>query len=322
MRGLNELTSSNVKWCCDLQSDKLERMKKFYPLMRATGNYKEVLHDSDVQAVIVSTPASTHFRIVKDCLEEGKHVLVEKPFTIQCDQAEELCRIARNVNKVLMVGHIYIYHPAVRKIKELISNNGLGKIYYMYFVRTGFGPIRSDVNALWDLAPHDISMALYLLGAEPKRVIATGTSYLQNNIEDVVTMTMYFPNNVMVIVHVSWLDAAKTRRLHIVGNKKMLVFDDVENLETIRVFDKGISREYNTLSYGEFRLQLRDGDIYVPRVEPIEPLKSACQHFIDCIQNGNEPITNGENGLKVVRVLEAAQQSLKNNSAPAETYDI
>jgi len=281
-----------------------------------------LVYNPNVDAVVVSTPASTHYEMVKECLEYGKDVLVEKPFTLSSRDAEELVVLARKKERVLMVGHTFIYNPAFCELKRLASSGDLGGIYYLHFSRTGLGPIRKDVNVMWDLAPHDLSMLLHLVEEMPVRVSARGQSYLQEGIEDVVFMTLDLPNGVLAGVHASWLDPYKIREVTVVGSKKMAVFDDVEKLETLKIFDKGVERSGEKIyaGYGEFQLSVRDGDIRIPKIEPGEPLKNQCKHFLECITKRKEPITGGEEGLKVVQILEAAQKSLGSNGVPISVY--
>jgi len=287
-------------------------MRRQYSSVKLTKDYLEVLEDPGVDAVCVSTPASTHYQVAKDSLMHGKHVLVEKPMTVNVRQAEELCALSEKTKKVLMVGHVYEYHPCIKKLKELIESGELGEIYYLYLTRTGLGPVRNDVNVLWDLASHDISILLYLIKTKPTQVSAVGSSYLQANIEDVAFMTLSFPHNIIANIHVSWLDAVKIRKTTIIGSKKMVVFDDTESLERVKIFGQGLSFAPLT-SYGEFRLLLRRGDIHIPNVKVEEPLKIECQHFLDCIQSNAKPRTDGREGIKAIKILEKAQESLEHS---------
>ena len=244
----------------------------------------------------------------------GKHVLVEKPLALSVSDGEALVKIAKDQKRILMVGHVYLYHPAVQKMKSYIKNKELEDLYYLYSVRTGLGPIRRDTNAMWDLAPHDMSIYLHLLDQMPKNVSARGASYLQNGIEDVVLLSIEFSRKIMGYIHVSWLDAYKVRKLTIVSKGKMIVFDDTNSNEKLKIFDQGVAmREPST--YGEFLLQVRTGDIYIPKIESTEPLRNQCMDFIECIEKNVNPIANGEEGVKTVKVLEAAQRSLEKGGA-------
>ncbi|MGH9856865.1 MAG: Gfo/Idh/MocA family protein, partial [Acidobacteriota bacterium] len=253
--------------CCDIQLERLEEIKKNHSNTKIRRDYNEILEDPDVSAVIVSTSAASHYDIIKNALLHGKHVLSEKPLTTNYKQAAELCKIADKVDRVLMVDHIYLFHPAFKKIQSLMEDKAIGDLYYIYSIRTGLGPIRNDVNVLYDLAPHDLSMILEIVGKYPHSVEANGSTYLQGNIEDVIFANMFFDGGVTAHIHVSWLDAVKTRRLTIIGSKKMIVFDDTENLERIKIYDKGVTNISNPDSYGEFRLLMREGDIYSPKID-------------------------------------------------------
>lgn len=273
-------------------------------------DYKKLL--PLVDAVVIVTPPKLHYRVAKDCLEMGKHVLIEKPFVLDEGEANDLISVARDNSKILMVGHVFEYNSAVNKIKELISKRLLGDIYYIYSTRTNLGIVRKDVNAMWNFAPHDISILLYLINDFPCEVMAKGQCYLQKDIEDVVFMTITFPNNIIAHIHVSWLDPYKIRRMTFVGSEKMLVYDDVSNEEQIKIYDKGIIIDKGWDDFGDFRFKTRFGDITVPSFTIVEPLKIQCEHFLECIKNNKIPRSDGRSGLKVLRVLSAAQKSLDN----------
>lgn len=312
VRVLSELEEANLKWCCDLNEKNLKKVKESFPNVRITKNLNDILNDSSINAVCVSTPAIKHFDIVKACLEAGKHVLVEKPLTTSLIESEELVEISRQNDKILMVGHIFLFNSAVRKLKELIDSGELGDIYYTYSQRTGLGPIRNDVNAMWDLAPHDISIFCYLLDTTPISVNAQGLGRLRNDIEDIVFMTLKFPKNILANIHVSWFAPKKVRKVVVVGSDKMAIFDDVEPKEKLKIVNANEpSGFYKT--FKEFQNAVKYGDIVKPRLELMEPLKVEVQHFLNCIKSGKRPLTDGENGLQVVKVLEAADKSIHNN---------
>jgi len=319
VRVFNELEGSKVTWCCDLDEQKLNSIKGRYPWIKTTKDYLEILNDPEVVIVVVATPASTHYSVVKDCLSYGKHILVEKPFTLNTKEGEELIDIARKKDKILYVGHVYEHHPAVQKLKEYISSGYLGNIYYMHFDRTGLGPIRDDVNVIWDLAPHDISIMLYLLdniiAGGPITVTARGKSYLREDIEDIAFLTLELPKKIVVNIHLSWLDPIKVRKVTVVGDKRMAIFDDTNNLEMLKIFDSGVVVGQPS-SYGEFRLSLRKGDILIPMIEVSEPLMNEAKYFLECVKNGESLKTSAIEGLKVVQILEAAQISIKRDGAP------
>jgi predicted dehydrogenase len=312
MRIFNELPQSRVTYCCDIDQNKIRLIKEKYPNVNTTTKYQDLLEDPDVDAIVVSTSASTHYQPVKGCLIHGKDVLVEKPLTLSSKQCEDLIKISHEKNQILMVGHTFIYNPGVRWLKNYIDSGELGTIYYLYFSRTGLGPIRRDVNVLWDLAPHDLSILNYLIEGFPLQIKAAGESYLQPSVEDVVFLNLIYPNNILANVHVSWLDPQKIRRLTIVGSKRMIQFDDVNKFGTIKIFDKGIEMFGNKsyADYGEFQLSIRDGDIHIPKIPIEEPLKNQCVHFLECINSRKQPLTSGEDGLKVVKILETAQEKL------------
>lgn len=313
VRVFNQL--ENLYIGCDTNIKKVQKLKKIYHNVKFTTSFDEVLEDKNVDGVVIASPAVTHYELAKKALLDGKPVYIEKPMTVNSKEAEELIQIADRKGLPLMIGHLLKYHPAIRKIKELIDNNDLGNVYYIYSQRVNLGTIREDENALWSFAPHDISVALYLLGDRVESVSARGGCYLNEHIEDVVFLNIQFEDKKMANIQVSWLDPYKERKLTIVGSKKMVEFDDMEHAEKIRIYDKGVNKALNYESYGEY-LSLRFGDIYIPKIDTVEPLKLECQHFLECIKNNITPYTDGKEGMKVVRILEKAQESLKNHGMP------
>lgn len=311
VRNFNQLPISKVKYCCDLDHARLKHMKSLYPDVITTDDYSQILSDPEVQAVAVATPVSTHFPIARDCLEAGKHVLVEKPLAASIAEAYELVKIAEKRNRILFSGHTFIYNAAVIKMKELVDSGELGSIYYISSVRVNLGLFQEDINVIWDLAPHDISILNFLLDSEPITVSTFAKSYIRPGIEDVAFLVLQYPNNVVAHIHVSWLDPCKIRRTTLVGSKKMLVYDDTSTLEKIRVYDKGVTIQPHYDTFGEFQLAYRFGDIVVPRINDVEPLKTECTHFIECIKNGTRPRSDGYQGLNVVKVVERACESAK-----------
>lgn len=303
--------------CCDSDDKKITRFKKHFHNVRFTGSYDEVLNDDKIEGIVIATPAASHYELAKKALLKGRPTFIEKPITLDSTQAEDLAKIAERQGVPLMVGHLLKYHPAIIKVKELIDKGELGEIYYLYSQRVNLGTIRRDENALWSFAPHDISVALYLLGDDIEDVSARGAYYLQKNVEDVVFLNIRYKNRVMANIQISWLDPYKERKFTIVGSKKMVAFDDMENTEKIKIYDKGVSKEPGYESYGD-SLTLRFGDIHIPKIDMAEPLKLECQHFIECIKNKKEPFTNGREGLKVVKILEKAAESLKENGTPVK----
>ncbi|MBU1084265.1 MAG: Gfo/Idh/MocA family oxidoreductase [Candidatus Omnitrophota bacterium] len=305
--------------CCDFDEKKLETAKKTFSIPKITSDFDSIISDPDINAVVIATPAVYHYELAKASLEAGKATYVEKPMALKESHCAELVKIAEKKDIVLMVGHLMLYHPAFLRVKEYIDNGELGDIYYGYSVRVNLGTVRSDENSLWSFAPHDISMLLYLFGAEVESVSARGQSYLQKDVEDVVFLSLYFKDKKMAQIQISWLDPHKERKLTIVGSKKMLVFDDVESSEKIKIYNKGVDRsgknEFD--SYGDY-LTLRSGDILLPYVKMSEPLRAECMHFLDCVENNKKPLTDGRNGLDVVKILEKAQESLSQGGIPVK----
>ncbi len=314
-RNYHEIPDCRLKYICDLDPEKLARLSQQLPGTNATSDLEAVLDDYEVQAVVIATPGPTHYALCKRALEHGKDVYVEKPFVLQVEHAEDLIEIARRQQRVLMVGHLLEYHPVINQLRELIQNNELGDIYYIYTQRLNLGTVRRDENALWNFAPHDISAILYLLNREPTDVCARGQSYLQRGVEDVVFMTLNFADKSMAHVHVSWLDPHKVRKLIIVGSRKMAVFDDVEGTEKLRIYDKGAAQNADYNSFAEY-VSLRFGDVLIPYVKVAEPLRLECQHFLECVRTRQQPRSDGHDGRRVTKVLDAAQRSLRMNGLP------
>ena len=317
-RNIAILDGGALHTLCDAQSDRLERQGRQYPGTRTTADFESVLADAAVDAVVLATPVSSHFELARQALQAGKHVMVEKPLAQTSAQCAELVDLAASGGRTLMVGHVFLYNAAVRRMKDYIDSGELGDVHYVYSQRLNLGQVRHDVNALWNFAPHDLSILMYWLGDDPERVIARGYSYVQPAIEDVVFMTLDFPGGVGANVHLSWLDPFKTRQMTVVGSKKMIVYDDVSADARITIYDKGVARsrrpdagppgDYET--FAEFQLLLRAGDVLIPKIDFVEPLKIELQHFVDCIRSGETPLTDGVSGLRVVRALEAAQASM------------
>ena len=323
VRNLVSLENVKVVALCDLDVKRAEVFRsRLCPDARVVGDYRELADDSQVDAVVVATPIRTHCEFGSFFISSGKHVFIEKPLARTVEECQTLIDVAQRHNRVLMVGHVFEYNIAVQKIKQYIESGELGKLFYVYSQRVNLGRIQHDVNALWSFAPHDVSILNYWFGLEPVRVSARGFSYLSSGIEDVVFVTLQYPNLVGAHMHLGWLDPRKVRLMTLVGSKKMLVYDDVSLDAKIQIYDKGIADLHDFLeapeSFAEFQFQLRVGDLVIPSIQFGEPLQSECQHFIDCIQNGRRPLTDGLSGLKVVKVLEAAEQSLRRNGEYVE----
>jgi len=263
----------------------------------------------------VASSAINHYPLAKTLLEAGKDVYVEKPLTLEVEHAETLCRLARANDRILMVGHLLLYHPGVQYLKRMVQDGSIGDLLYVYSQRVNLGKVRKDENALWSFAPHDLSVVLHLLEAEPVDVVARGSAFLQKGVEDVVFVNMRFADGRMAHVHVSWLDPHKLRKFTVVGTQKMVVFDDMEASEKIRIYDKGVDRAGQVVSYGD-ALTVRSGDILIPKISLQEPLRLECAHFVDCVRERRKPLTDGLDGLRVVKVLDAAQKSLERGGAP------
>ncbi|HQF71219.1 MAG TPA: Gfo/Idh/MocA family oxidoreductase [Promineifilum sp.] len=310
IRNFVEIPGANIVVVSDLQVEPMNRMRQRFPqIEHAVRDYREMF-DMDLDAVVIATPPATHHAIARDCLEHGLHVLVEKPITLNSEDAIDLMRVAEAANRILMVGHTFEYNPAVRALKQMIQSGELGDVYYIDAIRASLGLFQTKANVIWDLAPHDISILRYLLGADPVSVSTHGSSCVQEGIEDVAYTTLTFPNNVLAHIRSSWLDPSKQRRITVVGSKKMVIYDDVEPLEKVKIYDKGVKAIRHTDTFGEFSFAYHYGDVVIPYIRFEEPLRVQCQHFLDCINEGKRPRTDGLNGLRVVQVVEAAQQSL------------
>jgi predicted dehydrogenase len=323
VRNLASLDDVNVSALCDLEVKKAEKTRqRFCPAARVSGDYRDLGEDAQIAAVVIATPIRTHFELGSFFLESGKHVLMEKPLARTVDECRELIDLAERHQRTLMVGHVFEYNVAVQRIKQYLDQGELGRLLYVYSQRVNLGRIQNDVNALWSFAPHDVSIMNYWLEQEPVRVAARGFSYLNSRIEDVVFVTLEYPGGVGAHLHLGWLDPRKVRLMTLVGSKKMLVYDDVSQDAKIQLYDKGIANLDEFLeapqTFAQFQMQIRVGDVVIPTLQFGEPLNSECRHFIDCIQNGQRPLTDGLSGLKVVKVIEAAERSLKQGGHPVE----
>lgn len=320
VRNFNSINGVNVSYCADIDESRLKHVKELYPKISVTKYCKEILNNKDIDAVIVATPIETHYKIAKDVLNADKHVLIEKPITNNSEHAKELIKLAEKSKKILMVDHTFEYSSPVRKIKEIIDKGELGELFTIDMIRVNLGLFQENVNVIWDLAPHDVSMLLYYLNEMPLSAKAIGQSYIRDGIEDDAHVTLIFKNKIMASMHVSWLDPCKIRRTTIVGNRKMLVFDDTAQDEKIKIYDKGVAIQKNKIprqpyydTYEQWILTYRTGEIYAPKIENKEPLNVMANHFIDCIKNNKKPLSDGYSGLKAVKVIEAMQESLKND---------
>jgi predicted dehydrogenase len=318
VRIFSELAEARVVAVCDQSSERLREVARRFPGVYLTTQVEDAASHPGVDAAVVCTEATTHYSVARCLLSAGVHVLVEKPLTYKCTDAEELIGLADSNSAVLMVGHTFVFNAGIRKVKEYVQK-GDGRVYYLYARRTNLGPIRRDVNALWDLAPHDIAIFNFLLDRTPMWVSAVGGKVLRNCREDVGFISLGYPDNIIAHVHVSWADPHKAREVVVVKSDRRIVFNDLNGLEQVRVFEKGVAAvEQEPLNYGEFRFQIRDGDIISPRIEPAEPLKNQCRHFVESVRFGRRPISGGTQGMEVVRVLEAVSRSLEQNGQRVE----
>jgi predicted dehydrogenase len=315
VRNFAALPGGKLVALCDTDPARLAKTGAQYPGVRTTVRLEDIASAPDVRGVVVAATAIQHHPIAKALLEAGKDVYVEKPLCLRVDHAEELVRLARDRDRILMVGHLLLHHPGVRYLKDMVRKGELGEVFYIYSQRVNLGKVRRDENALWSFAPHDLSVILHLLEMEPIDVAARGSAFLQGTVEDVVFLHLRFPGGKMAHVHVSWLDPHKLRKFTVVGSQKMVVFDDMEASEKLRIYDKGIDRAGQIVSYGD-ALSVRSGDIVIPKISLQEPLRIECQHFVDCVRDRKAPLTDGADGLRVVRVLAAAQQSLEAGGIP------
>ena len=315
-RNFYELTHAELTWVSDLDQSRLDHISSLYPGVRTTRDYRELLA-SDVDAVCVATPVRTHYQLALEALKAGKHILVEKPLAACSDQAEHIVSEGLLRDRIVMVGHTFVYNPAVIAIRDIIASGDLGEIYYVSAARVNLGLFQRDINVIWDLAPHDISILTFILGMQPVAASARGGVFVQSKrgLHDVAYITLHFPNGVLADVRVSWLDPIKTRLYTIVGSRKMLVYDDVASVNKLMIYDKGVDVPPYSDTEAEFRLSYRTGDGVPYPLDWSEPLHEQCRHFVDCIRCGLEPRSSGREGLKVVRVLESAQCSLLNGGA-------
>ncbi|HMB93274.1 MAG TPA: Gfo/Idh/MocA family oxidoreductase [Rhodothermales bacterium] len=315
LRNFAGLPHVNVVAACDQQADVLEHVADQYPTIATTSHFQELLDNDTVEALVIATETPQHFEMAEAALQAGKHVFVEKPMAQTVEEAERLVELAEANDRRLMVGHLLLYHPAFRYVEDLIQSGDLGEVYYLYSMRVNLGIVRQRENALESLAPHDLSVALAFLDKKPVAVSAQGQAYLQPGVEDVVFATVFFEDGALAHLHTSWLDPHKVRKVTVVGSRKMAVLDDVASTEKVRLYDKGVEIQPGEARYANYAeaMSIRTGDIEIPRIEMQEPLRLECQHFIDCIRTGQTPRSDGRNGLAVVRLLTAAQQSLRQN---------
>lgn len=310
VRNLHSTEGAQVVSLCDTRHERLKLAKKTYPAIEITTNPNELISSPDIDAVAIITPVFAHYELAKNALNNGKHVFVEKPFTSTVSQAEELIEIADKKKLITMVDHTFLFTGAVKKIKELIDNGTLGQLYYFDSVRVNLGLFQHDVNVIWDLAPHDLSIMDYLVEHKATAVVATGKSHFESGLEDIAYLTVFFPDKMIAHFNVNWMSPVKVRTTLIGGDKKMIVWNDLEPDEKIKVYDKGVKVK-STENVYNLLVSYRSGDAWVPKVDQIEALKLESEYFIDCITHNRAPINDGKSGLRVVRILEAANKSIK-----------
>jgi predicted dehydrogenase len=317
LRNFSENEAARVTWICDLDEKRLASLARRYPSIRSTQNYSDMINDPALDAVVIATPVDTHYRFALNALNAGKHVLVEKPLTASVQEAEDLIAAAERNNVNLMVDHTFVYTGAVRKMKELVDSGDLGDLLYFDSVRINLGLFQRDINVVWDLAPHDLSLMDYIIGKQPLGLSAIGSCHIAPGIENIAYVMLKFADEFIAHFHFNWLAPVKIRRTLLAGSKKMIVYDDIEPTEKIRIYDKGVTKTeiendadrenaYQTL------VSYRTGDVWVPKLDGTEALKYVCQEFLDSIAKNRAPLTDGQAGLRVVRLLEAAQRSISN----------
>lgn len=311
IRNFRSQPNCNVKTMCDVNEERLDHMSALYREIHTTSDVESVFSDPEVDAVVVATPVDLHYEFAKRALEAGKHVFIEKPMTSAAVQSGELVDIANEKGLTLMVGHTFIYSAPVRMIKEIIESGELGEIYYISSRRLNLGLFQRDINVTWDLAPHDISIILYIFGTTPKSVNCQGKAHINPGIEDVTSLSLNFDNGGFATIHSSWLDPNKIREMVFVGSKKMLVFDDNEPLEKIKIYDKRVEAPPHYDDFASFTYSYHYGDMHAPWIQMTEPLKVETGHFLDCIRSGEKPLSSGDNGHHVVQILEASSRSLE-----------
>src|SRR5918911_4984650 len=316
LRNLAENEAARLRWMCDLDPKRLGTVGRRYPSAETTLDYKRLINDPHLDAIVISTPVATHFTFAREALEAGKHVLVEKPFTASAAEAEMLVELAERQGLTLMVDHTFIYTGAVRKIKEIVQSGELGDLLYFDSTRINLGIFQHDINVVWDLAPHDLSIMDYLIDRQPEALTATGSCHIEQGIENIAYVTLRFPDPFIAHFHFNWLSPVKIRHTLIAGSRKMVVYDDIEPTEKVRVYDKGVTATNAAVSYEEREatyqtlVSYRTGDVWVPKLDSTEALHYVCDEFLSAITEKRRPLTDGQSGLRVVRLLEAAQASI------------
>src|SRR5436190_5400496 len=318
VRNFRSLPDCSLKMMCDISEARLDHLKLLYPEVKGEADFSHMLNGAGLDAVVIATAVKMHHHMAKASLLAGKHTLIEKPMAASSRECEELIEIARKKGLVLMVGHTFLYSPAVRKIKQIVDCGDVGEIRYISARRLNLGLFQKDINVAWDLAPHDLAIILHIIGESPLSVSCRGSAHVTPGVEDVTSMSLSFPKNRSAIVHSSWLDPRKIREMTIVGSKRMIVYDDLSPLEKIRIFDARVDRPPHYDTFAEFQYAYHYGDMYAPYIKQEEPLKAECQHFLDCIRDGKTPLSSGSQGLELVRILEASSISLRQHGSPVD----
>jgi predicted dehydrogenase len=314
-RNFSDVANAQLTACCDLRQDRLDLLGQKYPKVQLSTSTADVIGNPKVDAVVIATPVSTHFRLAREALMAGKHVLIEKPMATSISEADELNMLAREKGLTLMVDHTFVYTGAVRKIKEIIDQGEMGEIYYFDSVRVNLGLFQHDSNVVWDLAPHDLSIMDYLIGRAPSAISAFGASHLGQGIENIAYLNLKFDDNLIAHIHINWLAPVKLRKTLISGTRKMIVYDDMETSEKVKVYDSGVSITEAPENIHHTLVQYRTGDMYAPKLDQREALSLECEHFIEAVVSGIDPATGGHAGRRIVAMLEAAQESLSEQGA-------
>lgn len=318
IRNFNSLPGCRLKTICDISEDRLKHLKKLYPTVECEMQFEHLLNGAALDAIVIATSVKHHFPMAKAALLAGKHTLIEKPLASSTAECEELVELARTKGLILMVGHTFLYSPEVRRIREIVDAGDIGEIRYISARRLNLGLFQKDINVAWDLAPHDISVILHVLQDSPLSVSCRGAANVTPGVEDVTSMSLQFPKGRSAIIQSSWLDPRKIREMTIVGSKRMILYDDVSAREKIKIFDVRVERPPHYDTFAEFHYAYHYGDMYAPFIQQDEPLKTECQHFVDCINESKAPLTCGQRGTDVVRILEASSRSLRQNGAPID----
>ena len=322
IRNLRQSPDCHLKMVCDKSQKRLGHMQRLHPDVAVTHHFEEMLNGADLDAMVIATPVGLHYEMARASLSAGKHVFIEKPMARTEAEAEELVAFAEHQGLVIMVGHTFLFSPAVRRMKEIVDAGDIGEVQYIAARRLNLGLFQKDINVAWDLAPHDISIVLHLLDELPVSVSCQGSSHVTRGIEDVTMMHLSFPKNRCAFIHNSWLDPKKVRQMTVVGSQRMIVYDDTEPLEKLKIYDARVEVPPHYDTFAEFTYSYHYGDAYVPYIKQDEPLKLECQHFLECIRDRCTPITGGRHGLDVVRILEAAGESLRQQGASVQLGDV